>query len=231
MHATYLINRLPTPILKGMTPYEVLFNKPLPYNHLKVFGSLCFASTSAHSRHKMTPRSRKCVFIGYPANVKGFLLFDLDTKATSISRDISFHEEVFPFKENATSELQNSSYAPPLPVLPELCAGRTNNIPVIESKVPNIHDTSIDVTDAIKVHQSNPSQSFYPRGLVVDLGIQPGVAQTLVQTDQPRRSNRHKTMPIKYHDCYCGLSESQIDMKSPHSLHNFISYNGLTAAQ
>lgn len=42
--ATYIVNRLPTPMLDNKSPYELLFHKPLDYNLLKDFGCLSFAS-------------------------------------------------------------------------------------------------------------------------------------------------------------------------------------------
>lgn len=38
-----------------------------------------------------------CVFIGYPTGIKGYKLYDIQTKQVFVSRDVVFHKEVFPF--------------------------------------------------------------------------------------------------------------------------------------
>ena len=68
--AAYPINKFPSPLLNDKIPFELLFKRPPDYNHLKMFGCLCFASTIAQTSNKFSPRARKCVFIGYPFNIK-----------------------------------------------------------------------------------------------------------------------------------------------------------------
>lgn len=95
--ATYLINRTPNKLLDYKTPYELLYNKPPSYDNIRVFGTLCFARRISRHRDKFHERSTRCLFLGYPMGQKGWLVFDLETEKTSVSRDVMFHEEKFPY--------------------------------------------------------------------------------------------------------------------------------------
>ncbi|KAL0320493.1 UNVERIFIED_CONTAM: Retrovirus-related Pol polyprotein from transposon RE2 [Sesamum radiatum] len=96
--ATFIINRLPTSVLQWRSPYEVLYNKPVDYFVLKVFGCLAFATNLQLHKTKFTKRAHRCVFVGYVPRQKEYKLFDLDDKVMLVSRDIVFHERIFPFQ-------------------------------------------------------------------------------------------------------------------------------------
>lgn len=93
--AGYLINRTPSSLLDGKTPYEVLYRKPPDFGHLRIFGCLCYAH--CQPRDKFASRSRRCIFMGYPFGKKGWRLYDLETNDFFVSRDVVFFETQFPF--------------------------------------------------------------------------------------------------------------------------------------
>ena len=113
--AVHIINRLLSPILNSKSPFEKLYGKIPSYEHLKVFGCLCFTSTLVHNRSKFDHRFVPCVFLGYPFGVEGYKLPNLFTKMIFISRDVIFHETVFPFVSDPYLSFSHSNI--PLPHL------------------------------------------------------------------------------------------------------------------
>ena len=95
--ATRITNRLPSVVLKGKTPYELLHKKQPEYWHLKVFGCLAFAYNPSRTKDKFQPRGVPCVFIGYSPSQKGYRLHNLLTGVTFVSRDVKFYEAIFPY--------------------------------------------------------------------------------------------------------------------------------------
>src|SRR5690606_38013407 len=61
--ACYLINRVPTKILKNLSPFEVL-NKNKPHiDHLRVFGCLCYCLVPGEQRNKLEAKSSKTMIV------------------------------------------------------------------------------------------------------------------------------------------------------------------------
>ena len=102
MTTVYLLNRVSSKSLGNKSPYELFFNSPHSYSHLRCFGCLCFASTLSHNKHKFAPKARKCVFLGYPYGIKGYKALDTDSNSIFISRDVQFCEHIFPFVDSNT---------------------------------------------------------------------------------------------------------------------------------
>ncbi|PKU75385.1 Retrovirus-related Pol polyprotein from transposon TNT 1-94 [Dendrobium catenatum] len=86
--AVYLINRLPSPITKYISPFQCLYKSPPSYSHLKIFGCLCYPWLQPAAPHKFAPKSSACVFIGYSSNDKGFRCYNLQTSKILISRHV-----------------------------------------------------------------------------------------------------------------------------------------------
>ncbi|RDX96700.1 hypothetical protein CR513_20609, partial [Mucuna pruriens] len=93
----YLINRLPTWVLNGISPIKHMLSffpsSPLMLSlPSRVFGCVAFVHSHNSHRGKLDPKAVKCVFIGYPSNKKGFKCYHPLSHRFFVSMDVTFHE-------------------------------------------------------------------------------------------------------------------------------------------
>jgi histone deacetylase 1/2 len=97
--ACFLINRMPSRVIKNQTPVTKLFHTPPDYNFLRIFGCACWPNLRPYNHHKLSFRSKPCVFLGYSPLHRGYKCFDRATSRIYISRDVVFDEQFFPFSD------------------------------------------------------------------------------------------------------------------------------------
>ncbi|KAI3781841.1 hypothetical protein L2E82_11867 [Cichorium intybus] len=118
--SVFLINRIPSSVLNGLSPFELVYKRPPKLDFLRIFGCLCIA-TRFTNFDKFSERVEKTILIGYSVDKKEYKLLSLETGLVFFSRDVTFYETVFPFKmkSDQTTVLQSrdlfSFDEPPFP--------------------------------------------------------------------------------------------------------------------
>jgi hypothetical protein len=104
--ACYMVNKSPSSALDDKTPQEVWTGKKPSLTHLKVFGYDAYVHVPKENKSKLDKKAEKCIFIGYKDGLKGYKLWNPETKKVVYSRDVVFREmndvfkqEVLPSKE------------------------------------------------------------------------------------------------------------------------------------
>ena len=67
--AVYVLNRVPHAVVAFNIPFQLLFCRQPYVQAFRVFGCLCYAHIAHPIPHKLAPRSRRCIFIGYAINM------------------------------------------------------------------------------------------------------------------------------------------------------------------
>ena len=96
--ATYVLNRVPSKSVET-TPYEVWSGKTPSLNHFKVWGCVGHV-LNPDPKDKLKAKTRRCLFVGYSENSKGYRLYDPKEKVIIESRHVKFIEDRFDCDED-----------------------------------------------------------------------------------------------------------------------------------
>ena len=173
-----------------------------------MFGSLCFASSIPIHRNKFDSRSRQCVFIGYRLDIKGYKLYDLESKTIFVSRDVQFHETIFPFR--------SPSSLPPLPnfVLPEFFSFDLAHDPSNSASSSSLsHPISVNVPLSPSIPSISNDSSPIP----------------IIPT---QKSSRHIQLPSYLQDYHHSLRDTSLPSSTvcstSHPIQHYLSYAHLS---
>ena len=95
LSTVFLINLLPTSILGFTSPWSKLYSSSPDLSQLKVFGCACYPLLRPYTSHKLDPRTKECLFLGYFPRSKGYLCLDLSTHNLYVSRHVLLNESKF----------------------------------------------------------------------------------------------------------------------------------------
>jgi hypothetical protein len=147
-----------------MTPEEKFTRKKPDVSHLRVFGCITYVHVPDEKRSKLDPKAKKCIFIGYSLEQKGYRCFNPSIRDLQVSRDVVFDELVSWY--STLKEARNGDVSSNVEQESQLISGPqecsingSNNIPwkgrlrfsniingssQTSSRIPHVNDESSD---------------------------------------------------------------------------------------
>ncbi|RVW66431.1 Retrovirus-related Pol polyprotein from transposon TNT 1-94 [Vitis vinifera] len=211
--ACFLINRMPTVVLKGDIPYKVIHpQKSLFSLAPRIFGCTCYVRDTRPFVTKLDPKALQCVFLGYSRLQKGYRCFSPDLNKYLVSTDVLFSEDTSFFSSPTSSASEEDE---------EWLVYQ-----VVNSR-PTVGQSSVVDSDASLAH-SGPVVNIPPAP------AKPPIVQVYsrrpVTTDTCPAPAPSSSDPSSDLDLPISLRKGKRHCKSIYSIANFVSYDHLSSS-
>ncbi|RVW24990.1 Retrovirus-related Pol polyprotein from transposon TNT 1-94 [Vitis vinifera] len=211
--ACFLINRMPTVVLKGDIPYKVIHpQKSLFPLAPRIFGCTCYVRDTRPFVTKLDPKALQCVFLGYSRLQKGYRCFSPDLNKYLVSTDVVFSEDTSFFSSPTSSASEEDE---------EWLVYQ-----VVNSR-PTVGQSSVVDSDASLAH-SGPVVNIPPAP------AKPPIVQVYsrrpVTTDTCPAPAPSSSDPSSDLDLPISLRKGKRHCKSIYSIANFVSYDHLSSS-
>ncbi|KAJ0392071.1 hypothetical protein ATCC90586_011078 [Pythium insidiosum] len=88
----HVLNRIPSTVRPGRSPFEICFKKRPSLGHLRVIGSKGFAHIDKSKRGKLEPKAFRCMLLGYSEVTKGYRVWNMDANKLEVVRSVVLQE-------------------------------------------------------------------------------------------------------------------------------------------
>ncbi|RVW41005.1 Retrovirus-related Pol polyprotein from transposon TNT 1-94 [Vitis vinifera] len=211
--ACFLINRMPTVVLKGDIPYKAIHpQKSLFPLAPRIFGCTCYVRDTRPFVTKLDPKALQCVFLGYSRLQKGYRCFSPNLNKYLVSTDIVFSEDTSFFSSPTSSASEEDE---------EWLVYQ-----VVNSR-PTVGQSSVVDSDASLAH-SSPVVNIPPapaKPPIVQMYSRRPVTTDTCPAPAPSSSD-----PSSDLDLPISLWKGKRHCKSIYSIANFVSYDHLSSS-